>query len=155
MTTDKCASTIAEGKHDDFAEQSHVNASPRFYFPCLCAHLFRNDVDSQHHSAEPYRSICTDIYACLSTSRLQVYKLYLSEVIFSGVTPFTQLRHLTLHTCTHAHMHARTHARNHTHTHAHTLVQLCSKRYAVFTVSKHYSIQIYTNTDNGITVSEV
>ena len=41
MTTDKCAATIAEGKHGDFAEQNHVNASLGSYFPCLCAHLFR------------------------------------------------------------------------------------------------------------------
>ena len=68
MTTDKCAATIAEGKHGD-----RVNASLVSYFPCMGAHLFRNDVDSQHLSAEPYRSICTDIYACLSTSRSQVY----------------------------------------------------------------------------------
>ena len=47
MTTNKCASTIAEEKHGDFAEQNHVNASPRSYFPCLCTHLLRNDVDSQ------------------------------------------------------------------------------------------------------------
>ena len=73
MMTDKCASAIAEGEHCDFAEQNHVNASLGFYFPCLCAHLLRNNVHSQHHSAESYRSICTDIYACLSTSRLQVY----------------------------------------------------------------------------------
>ena len=73
MTTDKCAATIVEGKHSDFAEQNHVNASLGSYFPCLCAHLLRNDVDSQHHVAEPYRSICTDIYACLSTSRLKMY----------------------------------------------------------------------------------
>ena len=51
MTTDKCASTIAEGKHGDSAEQNHVNASLGSYFPCLCAHLFGNNVDSQHHSA--------------------------------------------------------------------------------------------------------
>ena len=119
MTTNKCASTIAEGKHGDFAEQSHVNASPRSYFLCLCAHLFRNDVDSQHHSAEPYRSICTDIYACLSTSRSQVYwqsytfgsNFFWSYPIYSVTAP-----DLT-------HMHARTHARtqSHTHTHMHTL----------------------------------
>ena len=41
MTTDKCAATIAEGKHGDFAELNHVNASLGSYFPCLCAHLFR------------------------------------------------------------------------------------------------------------------
>ena len=63
MTTDKCAATIAEREHSDFAEQNHVNASQGSYFPCLCAHLLRNDVDS---SAEPYRSIYTDMYACLS-----------------------------------------------------------------------------------------
>ena len=73
MTTDKCAATIAEGKHGGFAEQNHVNTSLSSYFPCLCTHLLRNDVDSQHHSAETYRSICTDIYACLSTSRSQVH----------------------------------------------------------------------------------
>ena len=73
MTTDKCAATIAEGKHGGFAEQNHVNASLSSYFPCLCTHLLRNDVDSQHHAAEPYCSICTDIYACLSTSRSQVH----------------------------------------------------------------------------------
>ena len=73
MTTEKCAATIAEGKHGDSAEQNRVNASLGSYFPCLCAHLFRNNIDSQHYSAEPYRSICTDIYACLSTSRSQVY----------------------------------------------------------------------------------
>ena len=73
MTTDKCASTIAEKEHGDFAEQNHVNALLGSYFPWLCAHLLRNEVDSQHYSAEPYRSICTDIYACLSTSRSQVY----------------------------------------------------------------------------------
>ena len=47
MTTDKCAATIAEREHGDFAEQNHVNASLGSYFPCLCAHLLRNDVDSQ------------------------------------------------------------------------------------------------------------
>ena len=70
MTTDKCAATIVERRHGDFAEHNRVNALLGFHFPCWCAHLFRNDVDSQHHSAEPYCSICTDIYACLSTSRL-------------------------------------------------------------------------------------
>ena len=45
--TDKCAASIAERKHGDFAEQNHVNASLGSYFPCLCAHLFRNDIDSQ------------------------------------------------------------------------------------------------------------
>ena len=73
MTTDKCAATIAEGKHGDFAEQNRVNASLGSSFLCLCAHFLRNDVESQHHAAEPYRSICTDIYACLSTSRSQMY----------------------------------------------------------------------------------
>ena len=73
MTTDKCAAIIVEEKHGDFAERNHVNASLGSYFLCLCAHLFRNYVDSQHHPAEPYRSTCRDIYACLSTSRSQVY----------------------------------------------------------------------------------
>ena len=141
MTTDKCAATIAEGKHGDFAEQNHVNASLGSYFPCLCAHLPRNDVDNRSivntmHAAEPYGSICTDINACLSTSRSQVYwQSYTFRKSF-----FPELPHSLSYRMD---------------THAHTLAQLCSKRYAVFTVSKHYSIQIYTYTDNGITVSEV
>ncbi len=54
MATDKCAVTIAEGKHGDFAEHIHVNPLLGSYFPCrLCAHLFKNDADSQHHSADP------------------------------------------------------------------------------------------------------
>ena len=48
MTTDKCASTIAERKYGGFAEQNRVNASLGFSFPCMCAHLLRNDIDSQH-----------------------------------------------------------------------------------------------------------
>ena len=48
MTTDNCAAFIVEEKHGDFAEQNHVHASLGSYFPCLCAHLFRNYVDSQH-----------------------------------------------------------------------------------------------------------
>ena len=72
-TTHNCAATIAEEKHGDFAEQNHVNVLLGSYFPCLCAHLFRNDVDSHQNSAKPYRSTCTDIYACLSTSGSLVY----------------------------------------------------------------------------------
>ena len=54
MTTDKSAATIAEGKHGDFAEHNYVNALLGSYFPCrLCSHLFKNDVDSLHHSADP------------------------------------------------------------------------------------------------------
>ena len=49
-TTDNCAATIAEEKHGDFAEQNHVNVLLGSYFPCLYAHLFRNDVDSQQIS---------------------------------------------------------------------------------------------------------
>ena len=68
-------------------------------------------------------------------------KLYLLEVIF------TELPHVTLHirtrACTHTYAHTHTHARTHTHTHTHTLAQLCSIGYAVFTVSKHYSIHIH------------
>ena len=52
MMTDNCAATIVEGKHGDFAEQNHVHASLGSYLPCLCAHLFRNGVDSQHHPAD-------------------------------------------------------------------------------------------------------
>ena len=154
MTTDKCASTIAEGKHGDFAEQNHVNASLGSYFPCLCAHLFRNDIDCQRNSSKPYRSNCIDIYICLSISQSQVYwQSYTFWKSFSEVTPFTDLQHMTLHTHPRTHTHTLTHT--HTYTHAHTLAQLRSIRYAVFTVSKHYSMQIYTYTDNGITVSEV
>ena len=115
MTTDKCASTIAEGKHGDFAEQNYDNALLGSYFPCLCAHLLRNDVDSQHHSAEPYRSIYTDIYACLSTSRLFNCKCTGKVIPFGS--PFIQS--YPIHGVT-----ARDHT--HTHTHAHTLLQLCS-----------------------------
>ena len=71
--TDKCAASISERKHGDFAEQNHVNASLGSYFPCLCAHLFRNDIDFQQNSAKPYCSNCIDIYVCLSTFRSQVY----------------------------------------------------------------------------------
>ena len=70
MTTGKCAATIAEGKHGDFAEQNHVSAPLGSYFPCMCAHLFRNDIDCQQNSSKPYRSNCIDIYVCLSTSRV-------------------------------------------------------------------------------------
>ena len=67
MTTDKCAATIAEGKHGDFAEHNHVNALLGSYFPCrLCAHPFKNDVDSQHHSAD-----------MLSVLLVQIYSLYI------------------------------------------------------------------------------
>ena len=38
MTMDKCASAIAEGKHGDFAEWNHVNASLGSYFPA-CAFI--------------------------------------------------------------------------------------------------------------------
>ena len=72
-TTDNCAATIAEEKHGDFAEQNHVKVLLGSYFPCLCAHLFRNDVDSQQNFAKPYHSTCRDMYACLSTSGSLVY----------------------------------------------------------------------------------
>ena len=68
MTTARCAAIIVEEKHGDVAEQNHVHASLGSYFLCLCAHLFRNYVDSQHHPAEPHRSTSTDTYGCLSTS---------------------------------------------------------------------------------------
>ena len=32
MTTDKCAATIAEGRHGEFTEQNHVNALLGSYF---------------------------------------------------------------------------------------------------------------------------
>jgi len=66
MTTDKCAATIAEGKHGDFAEHNHVNALLGSYFPCrLCAHLFKNDVDSH------------TILLSLSVLLVQIYSLYI------------------------------------------------------------------------------
>ena len=111
MMTDKCTSTIAEEKHGDFAEQNHVNASLGSYFLCTCTHLFRNDVDSQHHAAEPYRSICTDRYICLSKYILitnVLAKLYLSEITFARDTPFTELPHVTLQTHIHTHTHMHT-----------------------------------------------
>ena len=46
MTTDNCTANIAEEKHGEFTEQNHVNVLLGSYFPCLCAHLFRNNLDS-------------------------------------------------------------------------------------------------------------
>ena len=116
-TTDNCAATIAEEKHGDFAEQNHVKVLLGSYFPCLYAHLFRNDVDSQQNFAKPYRSTCTDIYACLvHLDRKCTGKVYLSEVFSSGVTPFMELPHVNLHT------HTRKSAHTHTCTHSSTVV---------------------------------
>ena len=71
MTTDKCAVTIAEGKHGDFAEQNHVNASLGFHACALIS--LETTLTVKHLFAEHYRSICTDMYACLSTSQSHVY----------------------------------------------------------------------------------
>ena len=118
MTTYYCAATIAEEKHGDFAEQNHVKVLLGSYFPCLCTHLFRNDVDSQQNSAKPYHSTCRDMYACLSTSGSLVYwqSYTFQKSFYPELPPFMELPHVNLHT------HTRKRAHTHTCTHSSTVV---------------------------------